>query len=171
VSSIDWNDTNRHSVSASGETEPSSASSLLPDTESSEAVDRIPPVLISGSSGLPPPNSNSPDKSTTVAIIKPVAQNDGIWNFVAFVADSDEVEISLACRAELNLNRLTCVGADGPAHTEEYRAGAAIRLLDDDRGVSTAGAGNAEFALHHRLAWMLRTRDVPGCVELTLASA
>jgi hypothetical protein len=93
------------------------------------------------------------------------AQDDCVRNFVAFVADADEVEIALARRAELSWIRLAGVGADRLTHAEEDRAGAAIGLVDDNRGVAVAGTGDAEFALSRGLALVLGAGDLAGRIH------
>ena len=60
-------------------------------------------------------------------------QDDYVRNFVAFVADADQIEIALARRAELSWICFTRIGADRLAHAEEDCACAAIGFFDDDR--------------------------------------
>jgi hypothetical protein len=71
------------------------------------------------------------------------AQDDCVRNLVAFVTYSDQVEVVfLGCLEFEVAVHLAGFGADRLPHAEEDRAGAAIRLLDHDRGVAAAGTGD-----------------------------
>jgi len=101
-----------------------------------------------------------------------VTQHDCVRDFVAFITNSYEVQVVFLGQAEFGV--AVCfagVGADRLIHGKEDCPGTAIRLLDYDCGVTTAGTGDTEVTLHHRLTNRLCTGDLSCCIEIALTRA
>ena len=122
-------------------------------------------------SGLP---TNIDERVSRRSLIQwwSAAQDDGVRNFIAFVAYAYPMQVAFLGSAEFAAALcLANIGTDGPAHAKEDRAAAVFRLCYDDRGITASRAGNSESALSHRLVRGLCTGERPTSIETALAGA
>ncbi len=100
------------------------------------------------------------------------AEDDGIYDLVALVADMNPIHVSIPGDAKVELAfRLADISSNGPAHAEEDRASAAIGLPDDDCGIPPSRSGNAELAFAHWMACGKRARQSSAGIEAALPRA